>query len=68
MQGTNIIGEEGIYLTESTNRWLGGVEVGASLSFAFTEQFGVKLTPVSAQISNDGFRQGMLVLIAARIN
>ena len=58
VQGTNVIGEEGIYLTESTNRWLGGVEVGASLSVAFTEQFGVKLTPLSAQIGNDGFRQG----------
>ncbi len=66
--GTNVIGEEGIYLAESTNRWLGGVEVGASLSVAVTEQFGVKVTPLSAQIGNDGFRQGMLVLLAARIN
>ena len=68
VQGTNVTGEEGIYLTESTNRWLGGVEVGASLSFAFTEQFGVKVTPLSAQISNDGFRQGMLFLLAVRID
>ena len=68
VQGTNVIGEEGIYLTESTNRWLGGVEVGASLSVAFTEQFGVKLTPLSAQIGNDGFRQGMLFLLAVRID
>ncbi len=68
VQGTNVIGEEGIYLTESTNRWLGGVEVGASLSVAFSEQFGVKVTPLSAQISNDGFRQGMLFLLAVRID
>ncbi len=69
VQGTNVgFGEEDIYLVESTNRWLGGVEVGASLSFAFTDQFGMKVTPVSGQISNDGFRQGALLLLAVRID
>ena len=69
LTGTNVgFGEQDIYLVEKDTRWLGGVEVGASFSFAFTEQFGMKLTPISAQLGNNGFRQGMLLLLAVRID
>ena len=56
-----------LYLVTRGNRWVKGAEVGASISVAFTEQFSVKLTPLSVQLGNDGFRQG-LYLLTFRIN
>lgn len=66
VQGYSLL-SEGFYAVERTNRWIGGVEVGAALSIAFTEHFSIKLTPLNAQLGNSGFRQGM-VLLLFRIN
>lgn len=62
LQGFSLL-SEGFYAVERVNRWIGGVEVGAAFSIAFTEQFSVKLTPLNAQLGNNGFRQGMVLLL-----
>ena len=44
------------------NRWFVGGETGLSVSFNFTDQWGVRLIPISAQFGNDFYRQAMFTL------
>lgn len=44
------------------DRLFGGGETGLIVKLTFTEQFAVKLIPISAQFGNDFYRQAMLTL------